>query len=148
MNLRTASLADVGPAEIDELRQIGETLFVERKVTHKPVGDVLGPAVASMANTLGGWVLLGVEDDRGAQPGNVVGWEPKGRASAQDYLRDVLRGSVDPVPPFAAKIVEVDGGYGRRGARRRVGRRSARRRAVRVCVDAWPGRQGAGHVAP
>lgn len=110
MNLRTASLADVGPAEVDELRTIGETLFVERKVMAKPVRDILGPAVASFANTLGGWVLLGVEDDRGAEPGSVKGWAPKGRASAQDYVRDLLQNNVDPVPPFAAKVVHLEDG--------------------------------------
>jgi hypothetical protein len=110
LNLRTGSLADLGPAELDELRVIGETLFVERKRTHKPVHSVLAPAVASMANTLGGWVLLGIEDDRGNEPGKVVGWEPRGRASAQDYLRDLLRSCIDPVPPFAAKVVELDDG--------------------------------------
>lgn len=110
MNLRTASLTDIGADEVEELRQIGETLFVERKRGPTPVRTVLGPAVSSMANTLGGWVLLGVRDDEEGFPSEVEGWKPKGRASSQDYIRDLLQGCVDPVPPFAAKTVELHDG--------------------------------------
>ena len=76
---------------IDRLVREGETLFVERKERDPKVG--FGSTVASFANTLGGWLLIGVDDD-----GNVVGYEPPGRASLQDYVRDVLRRQVDPMP--------------------------------------------------
>jgi hypothetical protein len=48
----------------------GETLYVERKETDPQ--DGLGATVASFANTLGGWLLIGVTDDR-----KVVGYTPR-----------------------------------------------------------------------
>jgi hypothetical protein len=51
---------------------------------------------------LGGWLLIGVDDD-----GKVVGYEPPGTGDLQDYIRDLLRAQVDPLPPFAAVSVPV-----------------------------------------
>jgi Putative DNA-binding domain len=83
--------------DVDRLLREGETRVVERK--RDIPRDVLGPAVSSLANTLGGWLLIGVTDDN---PPHVTGFTPPGRAHLQDYIRDRLRGEVDPMPPFAA----------------------------------------------
>jgi hypothetical protein len=68
--------------------------------------------VASFANMLGGWLLLGVNNDgtvvRGEQ-GNPIGYRPPGRADLQDHIRQLLGPQVDPLPPFAAVTVEYDG---------------------------------------
>jgi predicted HTH transcriptional regulator len=79
----------------------GETLFVERKQDIPT--DGLAPTVASFANTLGGWVLLGVAND-----GTLTDYTWKGRADLQDHVREHLRGTVDPLPPFAAAAVMMD----------------------------------------
>jgi hypothetical protein len=89
------------PALVQRLIAEGETLFVERKATDPK--DGLGATVASFANMLGGWLLIGVDND-----GKVVGYLPKGRADLQDYVRDLLRAQVDPLPPFTAVTVPVD----------------------------------------
>jgi hypothetical protein len=88
------------PGLVQRLIAEGETLFVERKEGNP--ADGLGPTVASFANMLGGWLLLGVDDD-----GQVVGYEPPGTVDLQDYVRDLLRTRVDPLPPFAALMVSV-----------------------------------------
>ena len=46
---------------------------------------------------LGGWLLIGVTDDR-----KIVGYKPPGRVDLQDYIRQLLAAQVDPLPPFAA----------------------------------------------
>jgi len=79
----------------------GETL-VELKSRIPKEG--IGPTIASFANTLGGWVILGVDD----KTREVVSWKPKGRADDVDYLRELLRREVDPMPPFAARRMIVD----------------------------------------
>lgn len=99
-SLRSLALADVTPADVKWMIQEGETL-VELKEQIPEEG--LGPTIASFANTLGGWVVLGVDDESR----EVVGWKPKGRADDLDYLRDLLRREVDPLPPFAAKPMRV-----------------------------------------
>jgi hypothetical protein len=84
----------------------GEPGGVERKAAI-PKGDGLCPSVAAFANTHGGWILLGVDDD-----GAIVGWRPPGRAQIHDHRREQLRG-VDPMPAFTAELVDtVDGPVG------------------------------------
>ena len=102
-SLRSLALADITPEDVDWMIREGETL-VELKVEIPK--DGIGPTVASFANTLGGWLILGVEDKDRA----VVGWKPKGRADIVDYLRQCLLREVDPMPPFAARGMEVEGG--------------------------------------
>lgn len=101
-SLRNLALADITSEDVRWMIREGETL-VELK-SEIPKGG-MGPTIASFANTLGGWVILGIADDTR----EVVGWKPKGRADDVDYLREVLRREVDPMPPFAAKPMEVTG---------------------------------------
>lgn len=94
------------PSLLRRLVDEGETLYVERK--ERDPKDGLGATVASFANTLGGWLLLGVTNDH-----RVVGYTPKGRTDLQDYIRDLLRSQVDPMPPFVADVVpHPDGDVG------------------------------------
>lgn len=107
-------LADVDEPFLRRLVAEGETRAVERKL--KPTGIVLGEAASSFANTLGGWILLGVEDhvlagkSAADQPApQVEGWSPPGRVDVQDWVREQLRQQVDPIPPFAARMVDLAG---------------------------------------
>ena len=49
-------------------------------------------------------MLIGVRDD-----GTLAGFRVPGKAHAQDWLRDKLRVAVDPLPPFAADTMTLDG---------------------------------------
>jgi predicted HTH transcriptional regulator len=100
-SLRSLALGDVTSADLRWMIKEGEAL-VELKATIPSEG--IGPTISSFANSLGGWVILGVED-RNRAP---VGWKPPGRADDLDYLRERLRQEVDPMPPFAAKPMRVD----------------------------------------
>lgn len=102
-SVRTLALADLGEDTLERLIREGEGLFVERKQAEP--GDGFGPTVASLANTLGGWLLIGVKDE-GRE---LVGFDVPGRASLQDWMRDKLAAEVDPAPPFAAQVVEHHG---------------------------------------
>lgn len=101
VNFRRLSIADLDEAALRRLVGEGETLFVERKETDPE--DGLGSAVASFANTLGGWLLLGVTDD-----GTAKGYDA-GRGDFTDKVRNKLGHQVDPLPPFAADLKELDG---------------------------------------
>jgi len=76
---------------------------VERK-QDLPKPPRFGAAAGSFANTLGGWILLGVADD-----GEVHGWSKPARLDLQSYLGSVLASQVDPLPPFVADMRNVDG---------------------------------------
>lgn len=101
-SIRRLALADLDNTLVDRLIGARETLMVERKA--QLPSDGLGPTISSFANTLGGWLLLGVTND-----GAIEGWKPPGRAEPQDWIRDTLRREVDPMPPFAAAAIERDG---------------------------------------
>jgi Putative DNA-binding domain len=104
-SLRSLAMADV-LADEDVRRRLvkhGENELVERK-REPPKPPKLGAEAASFANTLGGWLLLGVDDER-----NVVGWDPGGRVDIQSHLGNRLRNEVDPLPSYLAERVELDG---------------------------------------
>jgi schlafen family protein len=102
--LRRLALHDLDEATLRSLIGEEEHLFVERKV-QPPEPPNFGAAVASFANTLGGWLLLGIED----KTGNVKGWKLPGRADAQSHIGQLLRAEVDPPPPFVAAERKLDG---------------------------------------
>jgi hypothetical protein len=77
-----------------------ESLFVEHKTDiAKGEGYQLAKAAASFANTLGGWILVGVNDK-----GPVPGWKPPSGGFV-DAVRQRLEGQIDPVPSFAAGVL-------------------------------------------
>lgn len=85
------------------LRRVGEereSLFFERKSELR--GDLLAKSCAAFANTMGGLLIVGVSDD----DDEIVGVEPKS-AEPQVWVKDVLRPSVVPLPPFRARQIKV-----------------------------------------
>jgi predicted HTH transcriptional regulator len=102
-SIRRLSLADLDEERLRQLIDHGEDLFVERK-QQPPERSGLGAAVASFANTLGGWLLLGVRDD-----GTIEGYAEDARTDVQSHFGQVLANQVDPLPPFVADVREVDG---------------------------------------
>lgn len=99
-SFRRLAMADLDGVALRRLIDEGETLFVERKQAIP--SESLGPTVASFANALGGWVLLGVAYDK-----TIHGYMATG--DFVDHLRQTLRAELDPLPPFAAEMVEIDG---------------------------------------
>jgi hypothetical protein len=97
------ALADLTLEDVERMLELDETLFVEHK---RGVGDKgnhqLVRAVAAFANTLGGWLLLGVHK---REP---VGGDPPWAdetITLVDFVRDRLRGEIDPLPPFEARVI-------------------------------------------
>ena len=112
MNLREIqrlAAASITPALYESLAAHGEDLLVERKA-RLPEAEKLGAEVASMANMLGGWVLLGVNDKTRAIESPAL---PAG-VDLQSHIGHLLRNAVDPVPPFLADTLavnEIEVGY-------------------------------------
>jgi hypothetical protein len=101
----TGALYELSSDEIERMLGLSETLFVEHK---RGIGEEesfkLLEAVAAFANTAGGWILLGVEN------GEVVAsvdslWARDGAPPLIDMVRDRLRGRIDPLPAFEAKVM-------------------------------------------
>lgn len=82
----------------------GETLFVEfKKDVGKGTGFQIAKAAGSFANTLGGWILVGVQDGRLR-----FDWAPPS-GDFVDVVRQRMEGHVDPLPSFTAAVAELDG---------------------------------------
>jgi predicted HTH transcriptional regulator len=105
--LRRLALGDISEnAEaLARLLAEDESLFVEHKSDiAKGKGFQIAKAASSFANTLGGWILVGV------QAGKVIPtWEPP-RGGFVDAVRQRLEGQVDPLASFAARVFDYDGG--------------------------------------
>lgn len=99
------SIGDLNESGFWELVKEGEHLFVERKQQRPRVG--FGPTVASFANMLGGWLLVGVLDKPAERPDLICGWTPP-PGEPQQLMTQWLRREVDPLPLFAAKALTID----------------------------------------
>jgi hypothetical protein len=103
------ALADLTPADLARMLELEETLFVEHKSgVSEDVPHGLMKAVSSFANTLGGWVLLGVENRRPVE--ETPAWAQPGAPPLVDFVRARLRLEIDPLPAFEAKIMPLPDG--------------------------------------
>src|SRR4051812_10734728 len=107
------ALADLTVEDLERMLELDETLFVEHK---SDIGAEraykIVQAVAAFANTLGGWLLIGVSNGRPI--GDDVAWARGGDApTLVDTVRDRLRGEIDPLPAFEARVMRhADGPVG------------------------------------
>lgn len=105
--MRNLALADLTPADLGAMLAESETLFVERK---SGLAFAAAKAITSFANTLGGWLLVGVRDDGTFTDGDEDGWDPVEPSQMVDEVRQCLETyRVDPMPAFAATVVEYGG---------------------------------------
>jgi Putative DNA-binding domain len=104
--------------DVNRMLEVDESLFVEHKAG---IGETesfkLLQAVAAFANTAGGWVLFGVENRRVVADRDAP-WARSDAPPLVDMLRDRLRGRVDPLPAFEAKVMPVPSRRPRRGGSR------------------------------
>jgi len=107
------ALADLNSEDLGRMLELDETLFVEHKTDiGRDTAYGLISAVASFANTVGGWLLVGVTDGR--PNGKAARWAEEGSSpTLVDAVRDRLRGEIDPLPAFEAKTIKhADGPVG------------------------------------
>lgn len=104
------ALSEIGPADVERMLELDETLFVEHKSNVRAGGEARNvvKAIAAFANTLGGWLLIGVHDKE--PTGADESWNQDAGPSLVDTVRDHLRQALDPMPAFEARIVHLDAG--------------------------------------
>lgn len=103
-DIQRLAAASITAELFKDLAAHGEDLLVERKGAI-PSAEKLGAEVASMANMLGGWVLLGVNDTTR----KLESLDLAQGVDMQSHIGNLLRNAVDPVPPFLADTIEVEG---------------------------------------
>lgn len=106
---RHKTLGEVSDLELEAMLAESETLFVEHKGNLDPRHNFdFAKAVASFANTLGGWVLIGITD---GEPNEGVdgGWTAPAPHALIDRVRQALESQIDPLPSFSAAIRTLRG---------------------------------------
>lgn len=105
----SGALVDLSTEDVRRMLGLDETLFVEHKANlGQDSANQVIKAVASFANTLGGWLLIGIEDGRPS--GNESSWTGDESLPLVDVVRDRLRGEIDPLPAFEARVFHLDEG--------------------------------------
>ena len=105
--MRNLALADLTDTDLAAMLAENETLFVEHKRGIGGDAFQVAKAICSFANTLGGWVLIGVTDGVPNATGD-DGWHAVGASELTDRVREALKDNrVDPIPPFAATVRTV-----------------------------------------
>jgi hypothetical protein len=106
--MRNLALADVKAADLRAMLAENETLFVEHKTAIGGKGAQVAKAVCSFANSLGGWVLIGVTNGA-PNAGQPRGWQPLPATDLTDRVREALKANrVDPIPAFASTVRRVN----------------------------------------
>ncbi len=107
---RNRSLLGMTGADVEPMRELGETLFVELKSGGDDSGHYrLSQAIAAFANTLGGWLLIGL-NQTGEQVAPPPQWIVEAGPQLVDAIRDRVRGHLDPLPAFEARTFDLAGG--------------------------------------
>lgn len=107
---RYRSLGELTDTELEAMLHENETLFVEHKRSLGPGKSnyQLAKAVASFANGLGGWVLIGVDPDGSLNHGKEGGFASSGGLALIDRIRQALENEgIDPMPAIAAGVRSV-----------------------------------------
>lgn len=99
------------PLEADDLNALIENAVAEGyHVEYKrelPVNEKIGKSIAALANTYGGWYIIGVETDRHNVAQRVSGFSLATLPDPISTLRDVVKSHVVPVPIFYPQVVKI-----------------------------------------
>ena len=88
---------------------IAEGLYVEYKSAF-PLAVKVAHSVASFANTHGGWYIVGIKTDENNEPQSIEGFDLALNPNPKEWLRDVIKSNVDPVPHVESKLVRLSTG--------------------------------------
>lgn len=90
-------------------RQVAEGYYVEYK-RELPANLKIGRSVASLANTYGGWYIVGVKTDGHNVATDVCGFDLAACPDPIAKVREVIKTHISPTPVFFAQVVTLAGG--------------------------------------
>jgi hypothetical protein len=97
----------------DDLRllidnQVQEGFYIEYK-SDFPTNKKIAKSIASFANTYGGWLIIGVEDETNTNIANdLVGIDLNANAAPLERIRSVVNEHLHTPPIFYSKIIRID----------------------------------------
>jgi len=105
-------IAELQELDLERLitNQVAEGYYVEYKSTLPPTGRKVGQSIAALANTYGGWYVVGVITDAHNVAKAIPGVSPVQLPDPVAKIRDLIRAHVDPTPVFTTRIVALRSG--------------------------------------
>lgn len=99
---------------LDDLKQlignVAEGYVVEYKGDFPSSTAKIGHSIASLANTYGGWYIVGVETDEHHVASAIVGYDTSAHPDGVAKVREIVKTHIDPTPAFYPQVVEVEPG--------------------------------------
>lgn len=97
------------PTDLHKLieRQVAEGYFVEYKGEMQS-NPKLGKSIAALANTYGGWYIVGVKTDGHNIANDICGFDPATCHDPIAKMRDVVKSHISPTPLFYAQVVVLE----------------------------------------
>lgn len=90
-------------------RRVAEGYFVEFK-SELPANAKIGHSIASLANTYGGWYIVGVKTGEHNIAKEICGFDSSTSPDPVARVRDTIRSHISPTPIFQIHVVTLDSG--------------------------------------
>jgi len=102
---------DLSEADLQKLLEghIAEGLYVEYKTVF-PLATKVAHSIASFANTHGGWYIVGIRTNENNEPASIDGFDLSSNVHPKEWLRDVVKSNVDPMPYIESKLITFSSG--------------------------------------
>lgn len=95
-------------ADLDSLiGQVAEGYVVEFK-SDFPAAAKIAHSIASLANTYGGWYIVGIKTDERNVASEVTGYAKSSHPDAISKVRDIVKSHIDPVPILYPQMVDLE----------------------------------------
>jgi hypothetical protein len=91
-------------------RQVAEGYYVEYKTELPTQRNKIARSLASLANTYGGWYIVGIETDEHNVAKTVLGFDSKSCHDPISVIRDLIKHHIDPVPILFPQVITLDTG--------------------------------------
>lgn len=103
-------IGEIDSSDVESLvGRVAEGYVVEYKES-LPANPKIAHSLASFANTLGGWYIVGVQADENNVACAIPGLSPEDSAATISRIRDVASTRVQPTPVFESHMVLMTGG--------------------------------------
>lgn len=87
--------------------EVAEGYFVEYKGDTFPKNEKIAHSIASLANSYGGWYLIGVKTNSQHEASDICGFSLNDCKDPIDKIREIVKSHIDPVPVIYPQVVEI-----------------------------------------
>jgi hypothetical protein len=91
------------------LGSVAEGYVVEYKADF-PSTTKIGHSLASLANSYGGWYIVGIETDSSHVASVILGYDTTVHPDGVAKIREIAKTHIDPIPAFYPQIVKLEPG--------------------------------------